>query len=187
MDSEDSNDEDTMKEPPPKLPHLPVRHFFRDLVVRVAQDFTDASGGTHCEGTVITLLRSDKKEDGTFLLMPLSGRSIRLNPQQHAEIIENAGNAWLQPVPNANSLHELCYWVDNELTAAEEEADEESEEHLETLIADFQLCQEWLDERHGKPPKPSSAALAVTVFGRDHPATYWIRLLFAAVAVTSDD
>jgi hypothetical protein len=192
-EEEEDGDEAFSDAPPHKLPHLPVRHFFRDLVVRVAHYFTDARGGKLQAGNTFKLLRSDCEEDGTFVLVPLAGpvRSIRLNPKQHAEIIENAGNSWFEPVPSKGCLEELCYWIEQDLTTAEDELDEDSDDYedqlddIDTLSSDVESCREWL-ERSGEksdPPKPASAQTASEVFGRDHRATEWIRLLFAGIVV----
>ena len=193
-DEDEDQGDDQLHDAPPKLPHLPVRHFFRDLVICVAQDFTEANGGKLQQGTVLKLLRSDPNDDGSYALIPLAGpvRSVRLNPRQHAEIIENADNAWFQPLPSGECLSELCYWIAQELTKAEEATDEEEADdyedridRIDTLLGDVSLCQDWLEDPKGEPPDPDSAPLAAEIFGRDHRATAWVHLLYAGIAVTS--
>jgi hypothetical protein len=194
---QEEEDEEVFVNAPPKLPHLPVRHFFGDLVVRIALDFTDTQGNKLQAGNRFTLLRCDQEEDSDFVLIPLAGavRSIRLNPKEHAEIIENAGNAWFEPVPSTGCLEELCYWIAQELTTSENGLDEESDDYderiddLEALRDDVQECQELLEDssERGAPPSFNSASIAEDFFGPDHKGTAWIRLLLAGIAVTLPD
>jgi hypothetical protein len=192
-DSDEQDDDGYLEEAPPKLPHLPVRYFFSNLVVRVGQSFADAQGNQLQAGTTFKLMRSNHDDDGGFVLIPLAGpvRSIRLESGDHAAIIENADNAWLQPVPSTGCLAELCYWIGKELTKAEDDVDEDEDDfedkidRIDTLRGDVQACRDWLEDRVGEPPKPGSTALAARIFGRNHRGAAWTKLLFAAMAVTS--
>jgi len=190
-DEEEDSDDDTY-EPPPKLPHLPVRHFFSGLVFRVAQPFTDAQGSELLEDDYLKLLSfAPAAPDGSFVLN-VAVRSVRLNPREHGAIIENAGNEWLQPVPSIECLEDLCEAIELGLNRADEELDAEEEEDedkivdIDTLREDVAACLEWLQEEDESkpPPKVDRRPLADAVFGREHPVTGWIQLLYGAVDVS---
>jgi len=58
-DEEDDEEEevegvDCLLDPPPALPHLPARHFFRGLVARVGRDFQDIHSGRFCGTDLLT-------------------------------------------------------------------------------------------------------------------------------------
>lgn len=197
-DEEDGEEEDVaeqMAEDPPKLPDLPVRHFFRDLVLRVAQDFSDADGNQLRAGNVLKLMRADREDDGCFVLIPIAGpcRRIRLDPEQNASVISNASNAWIQPVPSSECLADLCHWIQEELSDAEDELDEDSDDYEERvewiseILSDVEESRDWLETdsaRRGEAPQPDSLPLAVKIFGRADRGAVWIRLLYAGVTVT---
>jgi hypothetical protein len=186
-EEDDDDQEDLMEEAPPQLPHLPVRHFFDGLVVRVAQPFTDSQGRKLSTGELLELISYDPSPDGSCVLNVLV-RTVRLNPKAHGQVLENADNSWLQPVPSTDCLNDLCEAIHLALDKEDEDLDAESEEDedkidwIGTLRDDVAACLEWMQD-HRKRPKPSSAPLAAKVFGRNHPAVAWIRLLYAAVAV----
>ncbi|HEY3740582.1 MAG TPA: hypothetical protein VGL53_12095 [Bryobacteraceae bacterium] len=194
-DEPDDEDDTRTVEAPPTLPHLSVRHFFRDLVVRIAQDFSDADGNQLHAGNVLKLMSVDREDDGDFVLIPLAGpvRRIRLGAAQQAAVISNAGNAWLQPVPSSECLADLCHWIQEELSGAEDALDEDSDDYEERveriteLLSDVEECRGWLETdsaRRGEVPQPASLPLAVKIFGRTDRGAVWIRLLYAGVAVT---
>jgi hypothetical protein len=187
---EDEDDADPrMAEAPPQLPHMPVRHFFPGLVVRVAQDFHDVHGRVLCAQDLLKVFAYEAEGDGyrvSFL-----ERTVPLGAGQ-ADIIENAGNAWFQPVPTAGCLEDLAEVIDRRLEHAGDEDseldDDEYEERLDcldNLRRDVAECQEWLarNGERGSVPKCRSGRLAADLFGRDDIVTAWIELLFAAIPV----
>ena len=191
-DEDDADDEeDYMQAEPPKLPHLPVRHFFSGLVIRAARDFTDSQGRAICSGDRLKLLSCEPTDDG-YVLSPIV-RWIRLSAADpvHAAIIENADNAWLQPVPSIHCLEELREAIDRELSVADEdeEMDDDDIERIETLRDDVEACEAWLSQSGERLPAPRcrSGSLAARVFGRDHHLAGWIRLLYAGVTVALPD
>jgi hypothetical protein len=194
---EDEDDEDPyMEEPPPKLPHLPVRHFFPGLVVRVAQDFQDIHGRAVCEQDLLKLFAFE--QDGEDYTLSFLERTVPLKTavEGHAEILENSGNAWFQPVPTADSLDDLADLIDRRLQAAEDddEGNEDDEyetrlESIDTLRAEVADCRAWLEKtgERGAAPHCLSGKLATEIFGRDDIVTAWIRFLFAAILVCRDE
>ena len=188
---EDETEEDTprMEEAPPPLPELPVRHFFGGLTVRVAQDFRDAGGRAVCAGDVLRLLSGILTDDGENCVLSFLDRTIRLHrtvPGHHA-IMENAANAWWQPVPTMDCLEGLWEAIDARLSTADEdeELNDADLECLDGIAEDVETCEDWLLSAGDRGPAPrcGSAPLAAKFFGRDHEMTVWIRLLFSAVAV----
>jgi hypothetical protein len=110
----------------------------------------------------------------------------------HDGIIENAGNAWFQPVPVTLALEELVDEIDicldtTSATTGEDE-DEDGVDDFEVIAEDMQNCRDWLEQTGNRGPIPKSHSLrrASRRFGRDHEASAWIRYLFAAIAVCSD-
>jgi hypothetical protein len=186
-EEEEEDDDPHMQEPPPQLPHLPVRHFFPGLLVRVAQDFHDVHGRVLCAQDLLKVFAYEAGGGGyrvSFL-----ERTVPLGAAQ-ADIIENAGNAWFQPVPAAGCLEDLAEVIDRRLERAGDEDseldDDEYEERLERLDElrrDVAECQEWLarNGERGPAPKCRSGPLAADLFGRDDIVTAWIQLLFAAI------
>ncbi len=121
VEEDDEDDDDPyMEEPPPKLPHLPVRHFFPGLVVRIAKDFHDSHGRAVCEQDLLKVFACEK--DGGDYTVSFLERTVPLKTavEGHAEILENAGNAWFQPVPTVDCLEDLADLIDRRLEAAEE-------------------------------------------------------------------
>jgi len=187
-DDDQSEDSPYMEEEPPKLPHLPVRHFFPGLVVRVGRDFADAHGRAVCSGDLLKVLACERIDAGyavTFL-----EQNVRLSESAagHDAIIENAGNAWFQPAPTAGCLENLLAAIDRRMSEAEDgDSDDESErERTEALREDIAECKDWLSRSgdSGPAPRCRSGPLAARVFGRDHELTTWIPLLFTAIEVS---
>ena len=174
-----------MEEAPPPLPHLGVRHFFPELVVRVGRDFEDALGRPVCEGDVLKLLRAERAGGG-YLLTFLEC-NIRLSAA-HRDIIENAGNAWFQPVPSVACLEDLGDAIDVRLSeAAGQDSDGDYDdlriERINSIRGDCAMCRDWLARSHSGPvPQPESGPLAGKVFGRTSDLAVWIPLFFAGVA-----
>ena len=203
-DEDDDTDDDEdpyMEEAPPKLPHLPVRHFFPGLVVRVAQDFCDSYGRAVCAQGLLSVLTFEAVDGGYTVSFLERTVPLRAAVKNHSEILENAGNAWFQPVPSARCLDELAEAIDLRLEEAEEQdekdqdekdQDEEDDddvrlERIGDLRSDVTDCQDWLAREGDRGPVPpcNTGPLAAKVFGRDHTVTAWIRLLFAAMPVCS--
>ncbi len=191
-ESEEPEDDETadaphMEEEPPKLPHLRVRHFFPGLLVRVGRDFADALGRTVCSGDLLHVLAVENADDHCTVGCPTRKVRLSLGTAGHDAIIENAGNAWFQPVPTTGCLEDLLDEVDGFLIEAEEaDSDDDAEnEDIEALRADVDACEEWLANsgQRGPAPRCPSGRLAASIFGRDHAMTQLIPLLFAAVAV----
>ena len=108
-DDEDEDDTDPyMKEPPPPLPHLPVRHFFPELVVRVGRDFADGACRAVCEQDLLKLFAVED-DNGHYTLSFLEC-TVRLSSanEDEAAILENAGNAWFQPIYKLECLEDLA-------------------------------------------------------------------------------
>ena len=191
-DEDGENSEDPyMEGAPPPLPHLPVRHFFPGLVVRVAQDFRDAHGRAVCAQDLLKVLTYEAVEDGYSVSFLERTVALRTGVAGHADILENGGNAWFQPVPSAGCLDDLAEVIGVRLDEAESEAEDEEEEDderlelIDALRADVAECQEWVmrEGKRGPAPKCPSSPMAAEVFGRDDTAAAWIRLLFAAILV----
>jgi hypothetical protein len=190
---EDQVEEDDslyMEEEPPTLPHLPVRHFFPGLAVRVGRDFADAYGRAACSSDLLKVL--DCESTNSFCAVTFLDRNVRLSVADHGAIIGNEGNAWFQPVPTVGCLEELLEAIDVRLSEFEEDYDGEDDsrlEPIETLREDLGKCADWLSHTGERGPAPEcrSGPLAAKVFGQDHELTAWIRMLFAAVAVSISD
>jgi len=201
VEEEEDDDDPFMEEPPPKLPHLPVRHFFPGLVVRVAKDFRDSHGRAVCAQDLLKVFAFEK--DGDDYTVSFLERTVPLKTavEGHAEILENAGNAWFQPAPTVDCLDDLADLIDRRLEAAEEDDDEEDYdddddegddsrlESIDRVRGEVAGCREWLEKTgdRGSAPKCVSGKLAAGIFGRDDIVTAWIRLLFAAIAVCSGE
>jgi hypothetical protein len=178
-DSPEPDDSLHMDNEPPKLPHLPVRHFFPGLVVRVGRDFVDAFGRATCAGNLLKLIACEREESGyalTFL-----DRIVRLNDDA---ILDNAGNAWFQPVPTAECLEDLLDAIDLRMSEAEEDTDD-NEDNSEVIHDEIEACGEWLSRpgERGPAPQCRTGRLAAKVFGRDSDLAVWIPFFFAAIAV----
>jgi hypothetical protein len=185
-EEEDSHDLDEMDEPPPRLPHLPVSHFFPGLVVRIGRDFADAFGHTSKVGGVLKVLACDPGRDGYILAFLDRNVQLLVSIPAHGGIIENIGNAWFQPVPTVRCLEDLLEAIEARLSEVEDQFESDSAiERIESLREDIEKCQSWLSRsgERGPAPKCLSGQLAAKVFGEEHELTAWIRLLFAAVPV----
>jgi hypothetical protein len=192
-EDEEDAEEDYLDEAPPTLPHLPVRHFFAGLVVRVAQDFADGHGRAVCATDLLRLLACNS--DGDNYTLACLDRNVFLTPEGagHDRIIENAGNAWFQPVPRADCLEDLAERIHLRLNDAEDESEEEDDdndgdsllERIETIREDVERCQEWISQAGERGPAPQyrTARVVAGIFGPDDDVTVWLRLLFAAIAV----
>lgn len=187
-EDDDEEDDDYMEEAPPALPHLPVRHFFPGLVVRAARDFVDAQGRAVCGGDLLRLINCDQDDTGLYVLNLLV-RTVRLKKHDHDEIIENAGNAWLQPVPTSDCLEDLCLAIEVPLGTADEDErfDDDDIERIDTLREDVERCREWLEKDGDRGPAPvcRNGGIAAKLFGRDHELAAWLPLLFSAVTKLS--
>lgn len=175
---DDAEDLSDMDEPPPRLPHLEVRHFFPGLFVRIGRDFTDAFGLTSQVGTVLKVLACDPGKDGYVLAFLDRNVQLLVSIPTHGGIIDNTGNAWFQPVPTAECLKDLLEAIDVRMKEVEAG-------RIESLRDDIEKCRGWLSRSgdRGPAPKCQSGQLAAKVFGSEHELTAWIRLLFAAVTV----
>lgn len=194
-DDEEEEEGPYMEAEPPKLPHLPVRHFFEGLVVRVAQDFHDADGRAVCSWDLLKMWSHEAAGDGYTVVFLERTVTLRASVAGHVDILENTGNAWFQPVPAAECLESLAEAIVLRLDRAEQaddgEEDDDFERKLEWIDAlrdDVAACQDWLSRSGERRPAPKfgSGPLAARVFGREHAVTAWIRLLFAAVPVCMD-
>ena len=182
-----------MEEEPPKLPHLPVRHFFPGQVLRVAQDFRDAHGRAVCSSDLLQVIRCKPTDDG-YAISCLE-RNVVLNDSNtsHYPIIENAQNVWFQPVPTPECIGELLDAA--EICLAESEValepneDEDSDDAelreliLLTLHEEIEVCRNWLagSGDRGPSPRSNNPNVAAHVFGGDHPLAAWMPLLFACI------
>jgi hypothetical protein len=188
-EKEDSEDSPYMEEEPPKLPDLPVRHFFPGLVVRVGRDFADAYARAVCSGDLLKVLACAPADDGYAVTFLERNVFLSTRASHHDSIIENAGNAWFQPVPTGDCLEDLLEMIDLRLAGAEDEEDEDEDdskmERLDAVRDEIEKCQDWLSQSGERGPAPQcrSGQLAAKLFGRDHELTAWIRFLFAAVGV----
>jgi hypothetical protein len=185
-DEEDDEEEETpyMEAEPPALPHLAVRHFFPGLVVRIGRDFADAYGECCCSSDLYKL--EECEADAAGWSLECAERSVRLRAAEHAAIIENAENAWFQPVPTPSCIRAVLEAIDNSFHALDEDAfDDDIGEKAAVLWDDINNCRRWLSRSggQGRAPKYRKAAVAETIFGPDHELTAWIPWLFAAVIV----
>ncbi len=182
-DNDEEESDDYREAAPSPLPHLPVRHFFPGLVVRIGRDFTDAQGRSLCTGDLHKLISLEAGKSG--YLLNLIVRTVRLNSTGQAEIIGNADNAWFQPVPSIDCLEALCEALTDALDTAEadEAFDDGDSEPIEDLRSDLEDCAAWLSRSAASEstPRCQSAAAAAGLFGQDHPIAVWAHLLFAAI------
>jgi hypothetical protein len=168
---EDEEDEyPYLEQAPPQLPHLPVRHFFPGLVVRVAQDFHDRQ--TRAIGAQDLLKDAGDRGFGGRLHdgIPGADRSsqsgTRRDHGERRERLVPAGAFGGMPgrIGEAIDLH---------LEEAENEDDEEEHddrlEQIEDLRADVADCRDWLERTGDRGPAPEcrSGDLAAQVFGHD--------------------
>jgi hypothetical protein len=188
---EDDDDEESpcMQEEPPKLPHLTVRRFFPGLVVRVGRDFADAFGRPARTGDLLRLIVCARENDSCALTFV--DRIVRLNDSQ---IVENAGNAWFQPVPTGACLEDLLEAIDLRISESDEDEEDDDQyeariDRIETIQEEIAACAQWLSISGDRGPAPQcrTGRLAASVFGRDSDLAVWIPLLFAAVAVCLPD
>ena len=181
-DSIEDDDEALMEEEPPSLPHLPVRHFFPGLVVRLGREFSDTRGSAATAGLVLRLLTAEQHEDGYTLCF--YDRTLRLDPSLsgYDDVVENRKNRWFQPVPRKDCLGDLWELVDRRLTQADLDEDDPDTELLDEIVYEVGECEDWLSSESSAPaPVCASAPLAAKLFGRDSDTAAWIRLLFAGV------
>ncbi len=164
---------DPEDEEPPKLLHLRVRHFFPGLVVRVGRDFADAYGRAVCTGDLLKVFSMDSSDDG-FEVASLE-RTVRFsaNVAGHDAILENADNAWFQPVSTAACLENVIEAVDHSLSVVDEDDSDEDAviEGIAALREDVDECRRWLSQSGERGPAPqcrsgrlapkSSAAIAL--------------------------
>lgn len=188
FDDSDEDEEDFLDQAPPVLPHLPVRHFFDGLRVRVAQEFTDARGRVLEPGEVLAVLSVGSSQAECVLSLYVGTVRLNAGDPLHAAILENAGNSWLQPIPSLESLRALWSAADEALRAAEQ--DEKMErygEWLASLRKEIDSCEVWIDPdaEGGKPPDCRTGRTAARIFGRDHPLAFWTPLLFEGLKVVS--
>jgi hypothetical protein len=66
-DVDEDKGEPDLEQQPPSLPHLPVRHFFPGLVVRVGCDISDAYGRMVATGRVLRLLICELDDNSSTL------------------------------------------------------------------------------------------------------------------------
>ena len=183
---EEGEEEPQLDESVPALPHLRVRHFFPGLVVRVAREFSDATG--------LVVPADDRLHFRSYQLsgreeytLAFRERKLRLSfaDPTHQAIVENEGNQWLQPVPSIECLRELWELVDARLSEAD--LDEPENEFVEPILDDVDECQAWLFEegQRGPAPQCASGTLAAEIFGVASEMAAWIPLLFAGVAAAN--
>ena len=187
-DDEDPDESPYMEEEPPKLPHLPVRHFFSGLVVRVGRDFGDVTGRAVCSGDLLKVLACNPNDDGYGLMFLERNVILSKKTPGHDSIIENAGNAWFQPVPMAECIEDLLDAIDVAMNEAESNEDSEDDEWIEgkeAIREDVEECKGWLSlpGERGPAPRSRNGRLVGKLFGRDHELAAWIPLLFACVAL----
>ena len=191
-DQEEDEDAPNMADEPPKLPHLHVRYFFSGLVVRAGRDFADVYGRAVCSTDLLTVFVNKQTEEGHTIAFLDRNIHLRRGTSNHDEIIDNAGNAWFQPVPAGGCLSELIEAIEVRLNKDEETDDAEDEEYydrIEAISEEVGECADWLAEEgeRGPVPKCRSGRLAAKVFGRESELAVWIPFLFAAVGVLMDE
>jgi hypothetical protein len=187
VDDDDGEETPYMEAEPPAVPHLPVRHFFPGLVVRIGRDFQDAMFSCFCSGNVYDI-EDCSSTSGAWTLLCTDCR-IRLTDAGQPEIIENAGNAWFQPVPTVACLLAVLEAIDNGLRDFEEEASDDVIASIDPLREDIGNCERWLTRTRGegRAPQYRKAAVAERIFGADHELAAWIRWLFGAITVCVSD
>jgi len=210
-DQEDEDDEaeeevegvDYLLDPPPALPHLPTRHFFRGLAARVGRDFQDIHGGRFCGTDLLTDISPPR-------VLPRSGlisinarrKSVNLDASQHEKILENANNEWFQPVPTIECLMGLCDALAGELETAEEalyrrqgdpreymmsKEDENILGNIRELQAELRASRKWLEAgAEGPAPALKNARAGDLIFEPGHRGTNWVALLYAAIPLVNE-
>lgn len=181
-DADEEVMEEVMEEEPPALPHLPVRHFFPGLVVRLGREFSDTRGRAATAALVLRLLTAEQHEDGYTLCF--YDRTLRLDSSLpgYDDVVENRKNRWFQPVPGKDCLEDLWELVDRRLTEADLDEDDPDTECLDEIVYEVGECEAWLSSESNAPaPVCKSAPLAGKLFGRDSEMAAWVRLLFAGV------
>jgi hypothetical protein len=86
---------------PAAAPHLSVWDFSPGLTVRIGRAFTDYDGHEVRTGEVLHLLERTYFPYESGHTLRFAEKTIRLAGivDEHEPIIENAGNAWFQPLP----------------------------------------------------------------------------------------
>lgn len=176
----------------PRLPRLRVRQFFRGLVVRLGRPVVDVDGITAPAGQRLEFLSmwTEGPEETPIYHLEFAERRFRLEvkPQDDRSIIGNGGNAWFYPLPEIDSLTSLWRIVDDLLTKAENDIDDEDGDQIDSdmLLAirtDLDDCGNWLNDEEvgGPPPLPECAPVAAEYFGKKSDMYNWVNLLFAAI------
>ena len=163
---------------PSGMPHISVWRFFKGLVVRIRRTFRDFDGQEIPAGLVLHFLEKSHffYDDGhtlTFL-----ERVIRLsgNIDDEASVIENAGNAWFDPLPELESLQLLWESVYDRWKGL----DSSAMEHAADIGAAIEQCGDWLRTRGTSAPPHAPQAAA-----GDAELAFQIAFLFAGVKCLS--
>ncbi len=187
-EEEDLADDEEINGELPELPHLRVQHFFAGLTLRVRREFADANGRLVPAGQILHVLNVEHLASCGGHTLACTERTVPLSPHtsDFDAIVENAGNAWLQPVPSLDWLDDLWDLVEDRLCAAED-LDEENE-LLEPIREDVEESKAWLDTEGDRGPAPecTSARQVVKFFGRDSEMAAWVPLLFAGMAACGE-
>jgi hypothetical protein len=170
----------------PLLPHFRVWDFFPGLVLRIAQDFADFDGAKHAAGEVLHFLeKSYFPYDGGHTLT-FREKVIRLAEiaPQNEPVIENAGNAFFEPVTNRECLLACLRWIDEEWPLSGAQGID-----AEAIGVGIQRCRLWLEKPSGPPPVCNTAEIAMSLFnqrGRMAGLGQRIALLVEGVRLCSD-
>lgn len=148
----------------PAMPHLTLWDLFPGLVVRVGQTLHDFDGEEIRAGQILHFLDRNyfAYDDGHTLTF--RERVIRLSGNVPGQdlVIENAGNAWFEPLPTVESL-QLCWeLIDRQWNRL----DMSGVRHAALIRAEIDACGAWLrtPENRGPAPLCVTASLAAAAF-----------------------
>lgn len=137
---------------PGAMPPMSRSDMFPGLVVRIGQTFRDYDGEEIPAGQILHFLRRDyfPYDDGHTLTF--RERTIRLSGNVPAQdlVIENAGNAWFEPVPDIESLQSCWELIDQQWSGL----DTSGIEHAAEIRAEIDECGAWLRTPENRGPAP---------------------------------
>lgn len=169
---------------PAAMPCLGLADMFPGMVVRICRTFRDFDREEVAAGQILHFLKRDyfPYDDGHTLTF--RERVIRLSGNVSAEelVIENAGNAWFEPVPDIESLQTCWELIDRQWNRL----DMSGVPQAAQIRAEIDACGVWLGTPQNRGPAPrcvtGPAAVAAFAQGRNtYQLGFRIPFLFAGI------
>ena len=173
---------------PAAMPGLGLWDMFPGMVVRVGQAFRDYDGTEIPAGQILHFLNGDyfAYDDGHTLTF--REMVIRLSGNVSGEdlVIQNAGNAWFEPVPDIESLQSCWELIDRQWNRLDMSGVKQAAE----IRAEIDACGAWLRTTGNRGPAPMCvtglAAAAAFAEGRTtYELGFRIPFLFAGIGACS--